>query len=271
MRIPFYNNPTRNSHKNRTKFWGANQSAGVPAIRKKGSVSGRRAGVQGPQRLVPRVDRLGCRAKNSGSIYIRFVVYQCRQSQLYSRGRAGLRGQFENQSQNRVLRRHSQGRPIGIANSHSRPQENRTRRQNAMVFHQERSDSECRPQGANRNFMEDTRRRFAVQSISEQSNTLGCESSCKGISSTLERHGVLPSGRETGIGDGRLSASKRPRPDQAHVHGFRGVQYAYSPTGFIPFEWLGTYKAEDHRRSLRSGDERKPLPNDTMDIRSHSK
>lgn len=70
-------------------------------------------------------------------------------------------------------------------------------------------------------------------------------------------------------GDGRLSAAKQPGPDPAYVYGFRGVQYAYSSTGFIPFAWLGTYEAEDHRRSLRSGDEGKPFTNDTMDIGSH--
>ena len=76
------------------------------------------------------------------------------------------------------------------------------RRENAMVFYQERSYSEGGPQGSDCDFVEDSRCRLAEQSSRKQSNALGRQSCVEGVSSALDRHGVLPSGRETGIGDG---------------------------------------------------------------------
>ena len=65
-------------------------------------------------------------------------------------------------------------------------------------------------------------------------------------------HGDLPPGRQATFGAGGLSGAHRRGPDPAPLPGDAGAQFAHGPDAAGPCECVGSYGADDHRRSLSS-------------------
>ncbi len=77
----------------------------------------------------------------------------------------------------------------------------------AVVFHGDVEDTEGEPSGACGDHLESALGQRTLQDLGKQSNQLGSEANAVGVAKSLDRHGDLSPGRETGTGHGRLPAS----------------------------------------------------------------
>jgi hypothetical protein len=79
-----------------------------------------------------------------------------------------------------------------------------------------------------------------------------------GVSAPLDRHRDISSGREAGVGPGRLPGAQRRGADPPRVSRQRSVQSSDAFAPPEPSAGLGSDSADDHRRSLSGGQRRTP-------------
>ena len=114
----------------------------------------------------------------------------------------GLRGGSEDQSKNRVSQSRDPGGRVGGIHRLVLSEGNSARGHAAMVLHLHRPHSGCAPQGADPDPVASSPGSPAVQDSRFESDPVGSPADLEGVPTSVDRHGDIPSGRQTGIGDG---------------------------------------------------------------------